>query len=96
MQSAYDGAALVHSRNQALSYMGKSDPPGHAESRHSLRTARTSVSLHTMRLNQKTARSNITSFLSSRRVWSTPTENTRRAEEDSGTNRTTQRDSHKR
>lgn len=31
MQSAYDGAALVHSRNQALSYMGKPDPPGHAE-----------------------------------------------------------------
>ena len=31
MQSAYDGAALVHGRNQALAYMGKSDPPGHAE-----------------------------------------------------------------
>ncbi|KAK0655519.1 hypothetical protein B0T16DRAFT_397153 [Cercophora newfieldiana] len=26
MQAAYDGAALVHARNQALSYMGKSDP----------------------------------------------------------------------
>ncbi|KAH8754155.1 hypothetical protein F5883DRAFT_688640 [Diaporthe sp. PMI_573] len=31
LQSAYDGAALVYARNQALSYMGKSDPPGHAE-----------------------------------------------------------------
>ena len=31
MQSAYDGAALVHSRNQALAYMGRSDPPGQAE-----------------------------------------------------------------
>lgn len=31
MQSAYDGAALVHARNQALSYIGRSDPPGHAE-----------------------------------------------------------------
>lgn len=31
LQSSYDGAALVYARNQALSYMGKSDPPGHAE-----------------------------------------------------------------
>jgi hypothetical protein len=31
LKSRYDGAALVHARNQALSYMGKSDPPGHAE-----------------------------------------------------------------
>ncbi|KIH88220.1 hypothetical protein SPBR_07890 [Sporothrix brasiliensis 5110] len=31
VQSAYDGAALVHARNQALAYMGGSDPPGHAE-----------------------------------------------------------------
>ncbi|GAP92039.1 putative heterokaryon incompatibility [Rosellinia necatrix] len=31
LQSAYDGAALVHARNQALAYMGQSDPPGHAE-----------------------------------------------------------------
>ncbi|KAK3378691.1 hypothetical protein B0T24DRAFT_609675 [Lasiosphaeria ovina] len=31
MQAAYDGAALVYARNQALSYMGKSDPSGHAE-----------------------------------------------------------------
>ncbi len=31
LQSRYDGAALVHARNQALSYIGKSDPPGHAE-----------------------------------------------------------------
>jgi hypothetical protein len=31
LQSAYDGAALVYGRNQALSYRGKSDPPGHAE-----------------------------------------------------------------
>ncbi|KAF3768237.1 hypothetical protein M406DRAFT_240996, partial [Cryphonectria parasitica EP155] len=31
LQSAFDGAALVYSRNQALSYIGKSDPPGHAE-----------------------------------------------------------------
>ncbi|KAK0636537.1 hypothetical protein B0T17DRAFT_478504, partial [Bombardia bombarda] len=30
LQSACDGAALVHARNQALAYMGKSDPPGHA------------------------------------------------------------------
>ncbi|KAJ2896994.1 hypothetical protein MKZ38_005057 [Zalerion maritima] len=30
MQSAYDGAALVHGRTQALAYMGKEDPPGHA------------------------------------------------------------------
>jgi hypothetical protein len=30
MQSAYDGAAMVHARTQALAYMGKSDPPGHA------------------------------------------------------------------
>ncbi|KAI0871052.1 hypothetical protein GGS24DRAFT_77735 [Hypoxylon argillaceum] len=33
LQSRYDGAALVYSRNQALSLMGKSDPPGHAEVR---------------------------------------------------------------
>ncbi|KAK0655388.1 hypothetical protein B0T16DRAFT_289635, partial [Cercophora newfieldiana] len=31
MQSAYDGAAMVHARTQALAYMGKEDPPGHAE-----------------------------------------------------------------
>ncbi|KAK5652987.1 hypothetical protein OQA88_9467 [Cercophora sp. LCS_1] len=31
LRSAYDGAALVYARNQALSYLGKSDPPGHAE-----------------------------------------------------------------
>ncbi|KAF3763131.1 hypothetical protein M406DRAFT_323017 [Cryphonectria parasitica EP155] len=31
LQSAFDGAALVYSRNQALSYIGKPDPPGHAE-----------------------------------------------------------------
>ncbi len=31
MQAAYDGAALVYARNQALSYMGISDPPGHAK-----------------------------------------------------------------
>ncbi|KAI5458445.1 hypothetical protein BGZ63DRAFT_324637, partial [Mariannaea sp. PMI_226] len=31
LQSAYDGAALVYARNEALSYLGKSDPPGHAE-----------------------------------------------------------------
>lgn len=31
LQSAYDGAALVYARNQALSYMGNPDPPGHAE-----------------------------------------------------------------
>ncbi|EOO01336.1 hypothetical protein UCRPA7_3163 [Phaeoacremonium minimum UCRPA7] len=30
LQSAYDGAAMVYARTQALSYMGKSDPPGHA------------------------------------------------------------------
>jgi len=30
LQSVYDGAALVHARNQALAYMGKSDPPGYA------------------------------------------------------------------
>ncbi|KAL8383625.1 hypothetical protein RB595_010698 [Gaeumannomyces hyphopodioides] len=30
VQAAYDGAAMVHARNQALAYMGKSDPPGHA------------------------------------------------------------------
>jgi hypothetical protein len=30
LQSAYDGAALVHSRNEALAYVGKSDPAGHA------------------------------------------------------------------
>ncbi|KAK3328355.1 hypothetical protein B0T19DRAFT_461781 [Cercophora scortea] len=30
LQSAYDGAALVYARNQALAYIGKSDPPGHA------------------------------------------------------------------
>ena len=30
-QSAYDGAALVYARNQALSFLGKSDPLGHAE-----------------------------------------------------------------
>ena len=30
LQSAYDGAAIVYARNQALAYMGKSDPPGHA------------------------------------------------------------------
>ncbi|KAK0742203.1 hypothetical protein B0T21DRAFT_125650 [Apiosordaria backusii] len=31
LQSAYDGAALVYARNQALSYLGKPDPQGHAE-----------------------------------------------------------------
>ncbi|KAJ4307541.1 hypothetical protein N0V84_012659 [Fusarium piperis] len=31
MQAAYDGAALVYARNQALSYMGESDPSGRAE-----------------------------------------------------------------
>ena len=31
LQSAYDGAALVYARNQALSYLGKPDSPGHAE-----------------------------------------------------------------
>lgn len=31
LQSAYDGAALVYARNQALSYIGKSEPPGYAE-----------------------------------------------------------------
>ncbi|KAK3336992.1 hypothetical protein B0T19DRAFT_348997 [Cercophora scortea] len=31
LQSAYDGAALVYARSQALAYMGRSDPPGHAE-----------------------------------------------------------------
>ncbi|KAK0655484.1 hypothetical protein B0T16DRAFT_451155 [Cercophora newfieldiana] len=30
LQSAYDGAAMVYVRNKALTYMGKSDPPGHA------------------------------------------------------------------
>lgn len=31
LQSAYTGAALVYSRNQALSYLEQPDPPGHAE-----------------------------------------------------------------
>lgn len=31
VQSRYDGAALVYARRQALSYMRRSDPPGHAE-----------------------------------------------------------------
>jgi hypothetical protein len=31
LQSGYDGAALVYARNQALSLIGKPDPPGHAE-----------------------------------------------------------------
>jgi hypothetical protein len=31
LQSAYDGALLVHSRNQALSYLKKPDPEGSAE-----------------------------------------------------------------
>lgn len=30
LQSAYDGAAMVHARNNALAYMGDSDPPGDA------------------------------------------------------------------
>lgn len=30
MQGAYDGAALVYARHQALSYLGVSDPPGYA------------------------------------------------------------------
>ncbi|KAK0655466.1 hypothetical protein B0T16DRAFT_312591, partial [Cercophora newfieldiana] len=30
LQAAYDGAAMVYARNQALAYMGKSDPPRHA------------------------------------------------------------------
>lgn len=30
MQSVYDGAAMAYARTQALAYMGKSDPPGHA------------------------------------------------------------------
>lgn len=31
VQSSYDGAALVYARNQALSYIGKPDPPRHSE-----------------------------------------------------------------
>lgn len=31
LQSGYDGAALVYARNQALSFVGTSDPPGHSE-----------------------------------------------------------------
>ena len=31
LQARYDGAALVYTRNKALAYLGKSDPPGHAE-----------------------------------------------------------------
>lgn len=31
VQSSYDGAALVYARNQALSYIGKPDPPGHSQ-----------------------------------------------------------------
>lgn len=31
MQSAYDGAALVYARNQALSFVGKPDPAGYSE-----------------------------------------------------------------
>ncbi|KAK3337346.1 hypothetical protein B0T19DRAFT_447931 [Cercophora scortea] len=31
LQSAYNGAALVYGRNQALAYIKKSDPPGHAK-----------------------------------------------------------------
>ena len=31
LKSGYDGAALVYARNQALSFAGKPDPPGHAE-----------------------------------------------------------------
>ncbi len=30
LQAAYDGAALVYARNQALAYLEKPDPPGHA------------------------------------------------------------------
>jgi hypothetical protein len=30
LQSAYDGAVLVHSRNEALAYMGQADPASHA------------------------------------------------------------------
>ncbi|TAQ88746.1 hypothetical protein B7494_g2924 [Chlorociboria aeruginascens] len=30
LQSSYDGAALVYSRDQALAFQGESDPPGHA------------------------------------------------------------------
>ncbi|KAI1499859.1 hypothetical protein F5X99DRAFT_410647 [Biscogniauxia marginata] len=30
MQSAYDGAALVYERNQALEFLGEPDPPDHA------------------------------------------------------------------
>jgi len=29
LQGAYDGAALVYTRNQALSSVGKADPAGH-------------------------------------------------------------------
>jgi hypothetical protein len=31
LQSRYDGAALVYARGKALSYLGESDPPGHAK-----------------------------------------------------------------
>lgn len=31
LQSSYDGAALVYARNQALSYIGKPDLPGHSQ-----------------------------------------------------------------
>ncbi|KAK3380537.1 hypothetical protein B0T24DRAFT_521143 [Lasiosphaeria ovina] len=31
LQARYDGAALVYARRKALTYLGRSDPPGHAE-----------------------------------------------------------------
>ncbi|KAK3389611.1 hypothetical protein B0H63DRAFT_499610 [Podospora didyma] len=84
MQSAYDGAALVHSRNQALSYMGKSDPPGHAE----ITTFTTDGKNISFFAHYAAESEDGTLEYHQFPVKSTSL--------DSGTNRTTQRDSHKR
>lgn len=68
LQSAYDGAAVVYARNQALPHLGKSDPPGHARSQLSPQMAPLSTSLHTTLLRRRTARSDTTSILSGRRT----------------------------
>ncbi len=68
--SAYDGAALVYARNQALSYLGKSDPPAMLRSQpFTTQTAAFSGSSHTMRLQTRMVYFNTTNFLKSHIIW---------------------------
>lgn len=57
LQSGHDGAALVYAWNQALAYLGKHDPPGHAEVT-TFTTDSTNINFYARR----TARPNTTSI----------------------------------